>query len=186
MLLSALVPVLLASLQDTAPLPPQFNAEAIVVNATVTPDGQTLIALDQAGTLYGWNRQTRKRLYIRRGNPKLRAPRRLVCSADGRYLALSSRELPAGEVLVIRIATGEVALHIERGHSPSFSPDEDYVACSSWRLVLRWSLKSGAELPALEESPTELRCVAWSPKGDLIAAAAELSDSISFWDLPGR
>lgn len=184
MALSGLILVL--ALQDVPALPSPFRLEAAAVTATLTPDHGLLIALDQQGTVFGWRREPRKRLYVRRGFPVSRSPRRLTCSSDGRYVALSDHELQAEPIFVLRCSTGETVLRIERGCSPAFSPEGDQVACSDGQRVRRWSLKSGAELPALEEASVPLRHVVWSPAGDFIAAAARDADAVWFWTLPGR
>ena len=81
--LSAAVPVLLAALsflaQDAPPLDPQYVHDAKVVNAAMSPDGEILVALDEDGTLYGWRRHPRKRLYTRRILKRGDTSRRLTC-----------------------------------------------------------------------------------------------------------
>src|SRR6478736_10447273 len=163
--LSAVVPILLTVVpflpQDDLPFDPQFLHDAKVVNAAMSPDGEILVALDEDGTLYGWRRQPRKRLYTRRILKRGDTARRLTCSPDGRYLAISERELPGSLVLVLSLADGKEVRRFERGFSPAFSPDGEFLACSDGKQIRRWAMKSGAELPALDESPFEMKWVVW-------------------------
>jgi WD40 repeat protein len=181
--LSATVPFLS---QDEAPLDPQFLHDAKVVNAALSPDCEILVVLDEDGTLYGWRRRSRKRLYSRRILKRGDTSRRLTCSPDGRYLAISERELPGALVLVLGLADGKEVRRFERGFSPAFSPDGEFLACGDGKQVRRWAMKSGAELPALDESPEDLKWVAWASTGARIAATAQFTASLFFWEVPTR
>lgn len=184
MLLLAAAAVLL--FQDSLPPDPQFVHDAKVVTATMSPDGDLLAVLDEDGTLTGWRRKPRRRLYARRILAKGGPSRRLTCSPEGRYLAISSKELPSGPLLVVGLADGKDMRRFERGFSPAFSPDGELLACSDGRRIRRWAMKSGAELPDLPESPADLKWVAWSPAGTQIAASEQFGPTVLYWDLPHR
>src|SRR4051812_16119470 len=107
MALSAAVAVLLTVTQDPRLLDPHYEHDAAVVVATLSPDGEILVALDEEGTLTGWRRQPRRKLYARPVFKKGDTARRLTCSPDGRFLALSSKELPSSTLLVLGLADGK-------------------------------------------------------------------------------
>jgi WD40 repeat protein len=186
MLLSAAVTVLLSWAQDPRLLDPHYEHDAAVVVATLSPDGETLVALDVDGTLIGWRRQPRKKLYARRILPKGDTARRLTCSSDGRYLVISSRELPSSTLLVVGLTDGKEVRRFERGFSPAFTADGEFLACSDGNQIRRWAMKSGAELPALDASPFELKWMAWSPTGTRIAASARFNRAVLYWDVSTR
>jgi len=187
---TAAVGLLVAALslppQEPPPFDFQFVQDAKVVNATLSPDGGVLVVLDEDGTLYGWRRQPRKRLYTRRILKRGDTSRRLTCSPDGRYLAISSRELPSSLLLVVGLADGKEVHRFDRGFSPAFSPDGEFLACSDGKRIRRWAMKSGAELPDLDKSPFDLKWVAWSPGGRQIAASAQFNEAVLYWDVPTR
>jgi WD40 repeat protein len=172
--------------QDPRLLDPHYEHDAPVVVATLAPDGETLIALDEVGTLTGWHRQPRRKLYARQILKKGDTARRLTCSPDGRYLAISSREIPTSTLLVLGLADGKEVRRFERGFSPAFTGDGEFLACCDGSQIRRWAMKSGAELPALDESPLELKWMAWSPTGTRIAASARFRKGVMFWDVPSR
>jgi len=172
--------------QDPRLLDPHYEHDAAVVVATLAPDGETLVALDQEGTLTGWRRQPRRKLYATRIVKKGDTTRRLTCSPDGRYLALSSKELPSSTLIVVGLADGKEVRRFERGFSPAFSAFGEILACSDGNRVRRWAMKSGAELPGLDESPVELQWLAWSPTGTRIAASPRFGGAVIFWDVPSR
>ena len=188
--LSAVLPVLLAVVsflpQEDLPYDPQFLHDAKVVNATTSPDGEILVVLDEDGTLYGWRRQPGKRLYTRRILKRGDTAQRLTCSPDGRYLAISERELPGARVIVLSVADGKEVRRFERGFSPAFSPDGEFLACSDGKQIRRWAMKSGAELPALDESPFEMKWVVWGSTGTRIAASRQIGWWVASWDVSSR
>jgi WD40 repeat protein len=184
MLLLAAATILLS--QEDLPLEPQFLHDAKVVNSALSPDGEILVALDEDGTLYGWRCQPRKRLYTRRMLKRGDTSRRLTCSPDGRYLAISGKECPGALVLVLGLSDGKEVHRFERGFSPAFSPDGEFLACSDGKQIRRWAMKSGAELPALDESPFDLKWVAWASTGHRIAASRQIGWWVASWDVLSR
>jgi WD40 repeat protein len=163
-----------------------YPHDADVVASTLSPDGETLVALDADGTLVAWQCRPRKRLFTLRHLFRGDSRRRLTCSSDGRLLAISSRELPSSTLVVVSLPDGKERRRFERGFSPAFSPDSEFLACSDGKRVVRWALKSGAELPDLNEAPSELKWVAWSPTGAPIVASTLSSDHVFAWDAVGR
>jgi WD40 repeat protein len=169
------------------PLPkPRFRHEVLLQTATVSQDGRILVALDLEGVVLGWECATARRLYRRPLLEKGFPPQSVTCSPDGRYAAFSSRELPASVVHLIDLATGRELRILDRCFSPAFSPSGDVIAGSDGRLLRRWSIKSGAELPELEPGPRDLKWSAYSPKGNLIAASTQYSDAVLLWDVATR
>jgi WD40 repeat protein len=169
------------------PLPkPRFRHDVPFRTATVSVDRKILIALDAEGFVVGWDAVTAKRLYLRRAIGKDEVPQRLTVSPDGRSLAVSPRSLPPGIVRILETATGKELRRFDRGFSPSFSPDSEFLACSDGTNLRRWALRSGAELPSFPEAEEPLKWTAWSSKSDVIAASAEDSTMVAVWDVASR
>jgi len=164
----------------------RFKHSVFFRNATVSCDGSILAALDAEGLLHGWDTRNVKLLYRRQMSNPGEGPQRLTCSPDGRYLAVSRRDLPASLVHVLRLATGEEIRRFDRCFSPCFSPNGEILAGTDGPHLRRWAIKSGAELPGLEEDDRELKWAAYSPKGDLLAASLGSSSWVSVWDLRTR
>src|SRR5579863_768975 len=77
---------------------PRFTLETPIEDAAIPSPGTLLIALDSKGLIHGWDIRTTRLLYrlplLGPGEPF----RKLTCSPDGRYGAISSRILPARPV----------------------------------------------------------------------------------------
>jgi WD40 repeat protein len=167
---------------SVAPPKPRFKYSVPIRTAAVSFDGRILVALDLEGLINGWDIRTARLLYRR---PVLKAndvPQRLTCSADGRFIALSPRFLPASILRVLRLETGEEVRRFDRGFSPAFSPDGEILVATAGRNLRRWALKSGAELPGLGESGVDLKWAAYSATGDHVAVSSENSNDVTVWD----
>ena len=192
MLLPALVPVLLAFLQDTVLEPSDrlrtifFPHEAPVHAATIPHASTILLSLDSNGTLTGWDRRTSRRLYARPALPAADLPQRFVCSPDGRFVALTSRLFSSELVRVIAVDSGAEVRRFDRCFSPVFSPDGRILAGSDGTSIRRWSLQSGAELPGLPFAKEGLRWVAYAPDSRKIAASVRGTWELALWDLETR
>lgn len=131
------------------------------------------------------------------GSKLISAARVGVAGRPERYEALiapvSAWDVLTGEELyTLRGLSGEVS-------SVSFSPDgsmfatgaargcfrfsfEDYFSCDVYGDIMLWDAGTGAYLNALIGLPSEVRDMAWSPAGDLIAA--RMGDgTIMFWSV---
>ena len=189
----SLAPLLVLSLvvaqdhEDLLPKPtPPFKHSVPFRTAAVSRDGSILIGLDVEGAIRGWDVRTGRRLYGRPVLAKGDGPQRLTCSPDGRYVALSSRAFQPSIVRVLRLDTGEEVRRFDRCFSPVFSPDGEILAGTDGESLRRWSMKSGAELPALEVQGQGLKWTAYSPKGDRLAASDSAGGRVTIWDVAGR
>jgi WD40 repeat protein len=191
MSLAPLLVLLLGVPQDPAeelsPSPnPRFKHSVRFSDAAVSPDGTILIGVDLEGSIRGWDVRTARSLY---GGPvaaKAEGPKRLTCSPDGRFVAVSSQDFDPTAVIVLRLATGKEARRLDRCFSPVFSPDGEILAAADGDKVRRWSMKSGAELPALEAEGQEFKWAAWSRKGDLLAASDAYTGDVVVWNVATR
>jgi WD40 repeat protein len=168
------------------PPKPRFRHAVPFRTATVSCDGTILVALDAEGVIHGWDARSARLLYRRRVLTADDVPQRFTCSPDGRFVSLSPRTLPASIVRVLRLATGDEIRRFDRGYSPAFSPDGEFLAASNGRSLRRWALKSGAELPSLGDAVGDLKWAAYSPLGNLVAASGEDSSVVTVWDLSTR
>ena len=168
------------------PPKPRFPHDIPILTATLSVDRKTLVALDAEGTINGWDAVRAKRLYRCPAVGRQEPEQRLTASPCGRFVVVSSRGLPPGPVRILDLRSGRELRRIERGFSPSFSPDGEFLACSDGPQLRRWALKSGAELPRFTEAEQPLKWTTWSPKGDMLAASRESSSLISLWEAGSR
>jgi WD40 repeat protein len=174
------------AVQDPTRPNPRFKHPVPFRTAALTLDGSILIGIDADGVLVGWNARTARLLYrtkvLRGSDPR----QRLTCSPDGRFVAVSRRDHEPAPVLVFRAGSGNEVRRFDQGFSPSFSPDGEIMAATAGPRLRRWAMKSGAELPGLEESGEELKWTAYAPTGDRIAASHAGWSAVTVWNLSDR
>lgn len=163
--------------------PDYFRHDADVRCAAIPAGSRILVTLDANGTLSGWDHKTGRRIYSRPALPKAELPQRMCCSPEGSWLAFSARSAPTTLVRVFSVATGEEVRRFDHCRNPVFSPDGQFLAGSDGNSIRRWSIKSGAELPALKPAKEELGLVAYSPDGTRLAADLLGSAFVGIWDL---
>jgi WD40 repeat protein len=164
---------------STAP----FQHDVPLRAAALSRFGSTPVALDAQGALVGWNSRTRKKAFQTKVLGPNDPPHRLTCSPDGRFVAVSRRDHDPALVRVYRLDGGAEVRRLDRCFSPCFSPDGEILAGTDGPRLRRWALKSGAELPALEVDGRDLKWVAYSPAGDLLAASVAGASSVLTWNL---
>jgi WD40 repeat protein len=165
---------------------PRFPHPVRISTAALSRDGSILLALDVEGNINAWNVRSKRLLYRRPTLSREDLFPRLTCSPDGRYVAISARYFPQSSVRVLELGTGDEVRRFARGFSPAFSPDGEFLAVSDGPALRRWALKSGAELPSLHDEGPDLKWVAYSPRGDRIAASVENSGDLWIWDVATR
>jgi WD40 repeat protein len=149
-----------------------------------SPDGTTLAAGGEDGTVNRWDVRTGQRLEAPRWNAGPVWP--VAFSPDGRRLACGDARV----VQLIELEAGRV-LHTFRGETPvtdlAFSPDGRILAgaCQARPASLRvWNAETGAERTLLRHTDT-ICGLALHPAGRL-AATASADATVRLWDLtPG-
>jgi WD40 repeat protein len=165
---------------------PFFHHEAPVQAAVLPHGGRVLVSLDRAGTIYGWDWRTGRLLYRRPVLAPGDAAQGLTASPDGGVVALSAKSLPASTLRIHSVETGEEIRRLDSCFSPVFFRDGSVVVASDGPKIRRWSVKSGAELPGLEETKGDKKWVAISRGGTRIAATMLDSGEVVVWDGESR
>ncbi len=163
-----------------------FRHDADVHVAAIPPGSRVLLALDATGKLTSWDIKSGRRLYSQPVVPAADLPQRVVCSPDGTLIAFSGQGFHPTVVRVVSVATGEEVRRLDRCMNPVFSPDGLVLAGADGRKLRRWSIKSGAELPALQDTGEDLGLVAYAPDGKSIAADLLGVGRLAVWNLETR
>ncbi|MBY0525114.1 MAG: NB-ARC domain protein [Gemmataceae bacterium] len=109
-------------------------------------------------------------------------------SADGKYLATGGgAPSEDGELKVLDVATGKVAVDVKNGHSDtvygvSFSPDGTKLAsCGADKFVKVFEVPSGKFIKSFEGHTHHVLGVGWKADGKLLASGSA-DKSIKVWD----
>lgn len=154
--------------------------EEPVVSAILTPDEKTLVCLDSAGNVIGWNRESVRRLYRRQLIDSGWQGRRLVSSPRGTWVVLSSNNPRL--IVVFETRSGDEVLRIERCAGVALTPDERNLAAWSGRNIRCWDVRTGTEPWLSIRSDVSIVDGAFSPDGRLFAATVENSSGPVLWD----
>jgi WD40 repeat protein/serine/threonine protein kinase len=158
----------------------------VVSSVAFSPDGKRLVSGSKDGTLKVWDAQTGQELLTLKGES---GPVSSVAfSPDGQRLASGS----ARSIVVWDAQTGQELLTF-KGHTlpvtcVAFSPDGKCLASgggggTGWPSLLLqprsggevkvWDARTGQETLTLKRPKTGVRCVAFSPDGQILASANE-------------
>ena len=115
------------------------------------------------------------------------APVRSLVFSGSTHLAAST----TSAVWLNDLATGKGVCLWDRpwsfGLSPAFCPGGRILACGGDKPAVRlWDAGAGVELEPLRVATDAVRCVAFSPDGTTLAAAAWESPMITLWEWPSR
>lgn len=133
------------------------------------PDGTTLAAASDDGTIRLWDMTQRQLLATLREHRQ--AVLALAFSRDGRQLAAGDAD---AQVLLWDVAARSVA-HRLTGHegrvsAVAFAPDDDQLYSAGWNgRVIAWDRRSGKRRGGRDDLRDEIRCLAVSPDGQLLA-----------------
>jgi WD40 repeat protein len=158
---------------------------SMVRSLAFSPDNQTLAAGDGDGGVCLWATATGKPLHrLRGGKGGVRA---LAFSPDGKVLAAASNGPDDHTLRLWDPATGKLLHRIERGYcdtsSVAFSPDGRMAAVASGeQAVAVWEVATGGKrFPLPKQRGWCVRCVAFSPDGNLLAVGVD--NAVCLWSL---
>jgi len=151
-------------------------------------DGKLLVTASDGGGIRFWDVATGKQV---RHLVKMGAVFRLALSDDGKTLALGEADVEgSGQKNFLRLrdaATGKElhAFEVLRAYNVAFSPDGQIVALGGEEKKIRlWQVRTGKELPSLQEHKGGTYAVVFSPNGKLLASGGTGGQpSACIWNL---
>ncbi len=156
-----------------------------VSSVAFSPDGSLLAAGTQDGTIMIWDIVTREAVPPVEKHSGYIAD--VAFSPDGKTLAAAGWW--DDTVKLWDVATREVVATLQMPTHPvlsvSFSSDGNTLASSSGGAVLLWDMATRDEVATLEHS-SEVRTVAFSPDGAMLAVSVPGAHSIVLWDVATR
>ena len=167
--------------QDFAYTPLEGHTST-VLSVTFSPDGQTLASGSTDGTIRLWDVATGDHLRtLQHDNKLFSSVLSVAFSPDGQMIAGATR----GGTHLWDVATGDSLRTLERDSTVvTFSPDGQTLASGSTGGTIRlWDVATGDHLRTLVH-PGEIRSVAFSPDGQMIAGAT--LGRIHLWDVATR
>jgi RNA polymerase sigma factor (sigma-70 family) len=170
-------------------LGPDDGHRAPVIGVAFSPDGKLLASASDDGTVRLWEPKNQKE--IRRLGSHEGMVQDIAFSPDGKVLASAGRD---GAIRLWAVGTGKELQHWTRPvwfHAVAFSPDGKYIAAgsgnvdNSWQPpgeVWVWEVASGKQLHCVKGHQLAVRCLAFSPVGDLLATGSN-DRSVAVWDV---
>jgi WD40 repeat protein len=149
-----------------------------------SPDGQSLAAGGQDGTVVLWDVASRRVRSTFRGSKDMDA--KIAVSPRGDLLATPTSD---NTVTLYEFSTGQVRATL-RGHQAqvtgvAFSPDGRMLATGSQDKTLKlWNVPAGTELRTLEGHTGVLFAVAFAPDGRCLASGGG-DQTVRIWDVAG-
>jgi WD40 repeat protein len=150
-----------------------------------SPDGTRVVSTSHDGTARVWELRTGRTTAVFRGHSRI--------VADARFLPDGKRVLSTGWEGSMRLwdaATGE-ELRVYEGvrdnpmHDIAITPDGKRAATfGGGRIIRIWEIETGRELHKLTEQGLDVRALAISPEGKMLAAfSSQPQDEIHIWDM---
>ncbi len=154
------------------------SADAPVVEAIFSPDGETLYTKGAAGVIKAWEMATGT---LRFERDTLSSWYGIDLSADGMWLASGNQD---GDGLILDANTGETVLELSGGDTNgigdmAFSPDGTLVAGKGENgVVLVWTLETATAM----SHQGSASALAYDPSGTILATAG-LQGKEKIWDV---
>jgi RNA polymerase sigma factor (sigma-70 family) len=170
-----------------------------VSGLTFTPDGRTLISIDQDGKIFLWGPATGKQRasFPPGGHLVSGMARHVAFTRDGRLLA--TNRFPRGDILVCETTTGRPirTLHVpvSMGSTMAVSPDGRVLASASDGLsgggkecnrgIRLWEVLTGREILRRDAGGDAVSAVAFAPDGKNFITGMENGSALVWNLLPG-
>ncbi len=155
----------------------RFNGHSAELRAMViSPDGKTLASGSRDRSVILWDLATRGQRHTLQTDTGIIA---LAFSPDGQQLATTGFGAGTTKTKLWDVESGEEVL--PRPSMPSyglsvvFSPDSQMAAVGSLGSVNVWDLANAEILKTIDHDKTNIRCVAFSPDGRLLAMGGDES-----------
>jgi WD40 repeat protein len=154
----------------------------LVTSVGLSPDGKTLAAGGNDGTVTLWNLATKREAVILEGHSDWVTS--VVFSPDGKTLATGSRDRTARLWKTATMAGVPRLLgHRKAVNSVAFSPDSQMLATGSDDATVKlWSVAGRDLVTTLRGHRAPVTCVVFSPQGTLLASGS-FDSTVKLWDL---
>jgi WD40 repeat protein len=145
-----------------------------------SPDGKTLATGSWDRQVKFWDMATWREIAALKGHAE--GIWALAFSPDGKSLVTGGEDDTA-KLWDVKagLESGTIGKHLSEVSSIAFSPDSKRLVTASNFSVNIWDLVTGQRLTGLTKTST-IRCIAYSPDGQMIAAAHMGPDIITLWN----
>ena len=154
----------------------------LVYQIAYSPGGDQVASASKDRTVRLWNATTGEKCGILKGHEGTVTS--VVYSPDGSLIATGSQDGTAKlwnveTMACLKIFIGSDDMSI---FSVIFSPQGDQLALSAWSTVKIWSVTTGDCCLTIPGNEYAVVCIAYSPKGDLLASGSD-DRTLRLWDV---
>jgi len=147
-----------------------------------SPKGTQVASCSDDCTVRIWDVETGNCLHVLKGHEYPIAS--IAYSPQGHQLASASRDY-SGNLRLWDVATGDCHVLTSYGYHfylVVYSPNGNQLASAGHGDVMLWDVAQGECLHTLEGHTDTVRCVVYSPQGDLVASAGD-DGTVRLWDV---